>query len=200
MNIVEKKDAGEATDPKEPKLDDDGNAIVEEPKEPNSDPLDAIEDEELRNDMKRLRAIDQRAKKKAKEAEAPQPKEEEEETPPASNYATKDDLKLLATNDAKKMVAPEVKELWDELTKIPLGGYDPLDSESIAENMKKRYNLYLIENPADGDDPTKDLTTSPNTPPSSKGNDPKPKKKVSKDPPGYKEPVSPEDWYPEKES
>ncbi len=196
MNIVDPNqdqgDTEEVVIPKAPEVDADGNPIA--PKAPSSDPLDAIEDEVVRNDMKRLRAIDQRAKKRKSEEQAPQ---DDDTAVPPSTFATKDDLKLLATKEAKKLVAPEVKELWDELTAIPLGGYDPMDAESIATNMAKRLALYRIDNPAKDDDPTKDLKTSPDTT-TSKGKVLKKTETKSAPLPGYKEPAQPADWYPEK--
>jgi vacuolar-type H+-ATPase subunit E/Vma4 len=178
MEKVE-ENAGEAVEPMEEESSE------EEETQPSKDPLDAIEDEEARNEAKRLRAINARAKKKEVESEP-------ESVP--SNFATKDDLKVIATNDAKKLVAPEVRELWDELTKIPLGGYDAMDSDQIAANMNKRYALYQIENPA-SEDPVKDLTSSPVVPKASGAEKPKAKKETSL--PGFKEPQQPTDWYPD---
>ena len=160
----------------------------ETPPAPTSkDPLDAIEDEAERAEAKRLRAIQQRLAKKGDEFG-----EEPKLASDPSNYATKDDLKVLATNDARKLVAPEVLEAWDELTKIPLGGYNPLDSGSIAENMKQRFVLYQQSNAA-GSDPAKDLTASNVTAPSGKA----PVKPAGspKEPSSFKEPVEPKDWY-----
>lgn len=175
-----------------PKLDEEGNPIVEEakpedPKPASKDPLDAIEDEVERLEAKKTRAIENRIARKAKEEEDSKP------TINPDDFVTKDDQKVIATRNAKNMVAPEINEVWDELTKIPLGGYDPMDAESMAENMKQRYTLYLADNPPT-EDATKDLSSSPNVPPSGKG--PKPKAKESKPLPGLTEPAQPEDWYP----
>ncbi len=160
-----------------------------EPSTPSSDPLDAIQDEEARAEAKRHRAIARRIEKKGEE------EEEEEEQVPTQNFATKEDLKKLATNDAKKIVSDGVKQLWDELVAIPLGGFDPLDSESIAKNMEKRYALYIMENPDKATDPAVDFTTSPDM--TANGSSFKGKKPVAPRPlPGYKEPAQPSDWYP----
>lgn len=161
------------------------------------DPLDAIEDETVRNRMKGLRAKDRRDKRGPKEpvkkVEAA-PKDEAEVSNP-SNYATKDDLKRLATQDAKKMIAPEVKELWDELTKIPLGGFDPMDAESIAKNMMSRYKLYQTDHP-EAEDIAKDFQIS-HTSVQTGGTAPKAAPKADpKALPGYKEPTPPDQWYP----
>lgn len=153
----------------------------------SSDPLDAIEDEEARAEAKRHRAIARRVEKKAEE--------EEEEIPSQSKFATKEDLKKLATNDAKKLVPDEVRNLWTELVAVPLGGFDALDSESIAKNMEKRYALYIMENPDKATDPTTNFTASPDTTANGGGNQKKPKV-VERPLPGYKEPAQPSDWYP----
>jgi hypothetical protein len=146
---------------------------------------DLIEDEEERIEAKRIRAIAQR-KLRAKE-EGLETKPE-----PSSPFATKDDLKKLATNEAKKLVAPEVKELWNELAAIQLGGFDPMDAESVAANMADRYIVYRAKNPVEGEDPTAVFTTSPDVP---KSGGPKTAKKESKPLPGYKDPVQPTEWY-----
>jgi len=183
--------AGEAVIPKDP-VEDDTTVPLEDP---SKDPLDAIEDEEARALAKKERAITYRRTKRENEVV---PSKEEEKVPEPTNYATKDDLKSFATRDAKNLVAPEVLEVWDELTKIPLGGFDPMDANAMAKNMTMRYTLYLQDNPVDaGDNPNKDLTTSPATPPAGSG--PKPKAPVEKPLPGYKEPQQPEDWYGKKE-
>lgn len=171
--------------------DAEGAVIPKEGEEvtPSSDPLDAIVDEGDRAEAKKLRAINARHSDKEDEEE----EEDEEVEENTSNYATKDDLKVMATNEAKKLVAPEVLAAWDELTKIPLGGYNGMDSGAIAVNMQSRYMLYQAQNP-DAPDVTKELTSSPNTPPSG---GPAPKDKVSKPLPGFKESAQPADWYPE---
>lgn len=153
----------------------------ETPAPASNDPLDAIEDLEARAEAKRLRAIDRRKVK------------EEPKTVEPSAYATKDDLKRMATIEAKKLVAPEVKALWDELTAVPLGGFDPLDAESIAKNMQTRYQVYLLDNPADENDPTAVFTASANIPGGGAGKTAP--KSESKPLPGYREPTQPTEWY-----
>lgn len=176
--------AGEALEPEDVE-GDEGDEENETPAEPTaSDPLDLIEDEGERAEAKRLRAMARRNKNKP-------PAAPEVITP--SNFATKDDLKRMATNEAKKLVAPEVKALWDELVTIPLGGYDAMDAESIVKNMDKRYKLYLMDNPIDEADPTNVFTASPTIP---KAGGSKPKATPEARPlPGYKEPAQPADWY-----
>ncbi len=167
-------------DPEENENDSDGK---------DSDPLDAIVDEEARAEAKRHRAIARRLEKKGSE-------DEEEKAPEQTQkFATKDDLKKMATNEAKKLVSEEVKALWTELVAIPLGGFDAMDAESIAKNMEKRYSLYLMENPDKAADPSDPFKVSPDI--TVGGNNSKAKPKVASRPlPGYKEPAQPADWYP----
>jgi len=162
----------------------------------NSDPLDAITDEQVRADAKRDRAIAQRVAKREVE-EKTEPTKEPEAEPTSSKFVTKDDLNRMATIEAKKQVAPEIKEVWDELTKIQLGGFDPMDADSIVANMQQRYTLYRIDNPVEGEDPAKVFETT-NHVPTSGGEKKEPSKKAAPSLPGLKEPVSPVDWYPAK--
>jgi hypothetical protein len=140
-----------------PKLDANGNAIPAAPvaapqgemqfdeqgelilKSGDSDPLDVIEDETLRADAKKNRAILNRLKRQGKvDAEGnpvsvvPAPVVE---APAAPAAATKYDLKLMTLNAARKLVPQEVADVWNELKEVPLGGFDPLDADSIATNM-----------------------------------------------------------------
>lgn len=174
---------GEGVTPKAP---------VVTPPEPSSDPLDAIVDEKARNEAKAHRAI---ARRLAKKGEEPAEDDDAEDEPVSSVYATKNDLKKLATNDAKKLVPEHVREAWDELVAIPLGGFDAMDAESIAQNMQKRFNLYLIDNPDKAPDPANDFTTTPHMPVGTGGGG-KPKAPVAKPLPNYHEPAQPDSWYP----
>lgn len=184
--------AGEAVDPEEideETEEEEESESEEESSSTTNDPLDAITDPEARAEAKRLRAIHRRQERKDKV------KVEEKEPITPSNFATKDDLKLMATNAAKEKVAPEVKELWDELVAIPLGGFDPMSAESIASNMQKRFNLYKLEHPDETEDPTKKLTVSQDTGVKGgvKGKDSTHAPQINL--PGYKEPVPPSEWY-----
>ena len=186
--------AGEAEDPEEVEEEVESDDNTETPPTTN-DPYDAITDPEARAEAKRLRAIHNRQERKERERQEGEEKAKDEAPSNPANYATKDDLKLMATNAAKEKVAPEVKELWDELVAIPLGGFYPLSAESIAANMNKRFNLYKLEHPDASDDPTKVFTSSPDV--SIKGGDKGGTK--GKEPevklPGYKEPIPPSQWY-----
>jgi len=182
--------AGEALDPEEVPAGDEGD----EPEFPagTKDPLDAIEDETARNLAKAERA---KARREARRDVKPEEKKEpvKEPEPLVTSYATKDDLKKLATNEARKMVAPEVNEAWDELVAIPLGGFDPMDSASIAKNMQQRFVLYQ-QSQASKDDPAADFTKS-SVIPSQGGALKEAKPDAAKSLPGFKEPTPPTEWY-----
>lgn len=183
MLMNDDQGAGGAVEP-------EGENFSVEELNPTNDPYDNIEDDEARNEAKKMRAINRRQERKAEEVI--KVVEVVPEVVP-SNFATKDDLKLMATNAAKERVAPEVKALWDELVAIPLGGFDPMSAESIAANMQKRYSLYKYEHPEAGSNPTADLTSSPELPLS--GTADKSSKDVEIKLPNYKEPVGPSEWY-----
>lgn len=153
----------------------------------NSDPLDAIQDPVAREEAKKHRAIARRLEKEKGDDKISAP------TP--SNIATKDDLKTLVMADAKKMVSPAVAEVWDELKAIPLSGFDSMNAESVATNMIERYNIYLSRNPSP-DNSVNDLSVSLRIP-MSKGGNTQSNQKKSAELPGYREPIKPDQWYPE---
>jgi len=175
--------AGEAIEPEEVGTDSDEteSEVVK-----STDPLDSIEDETARNLAKAERAKARREARKKDDETHVEPVVE------STPFATKDDLKKLATNEAKKLVAPEVKDAWDELVAIPLGGFDPMDAESIAKNMQKRFVLHQTEQ-TKSDDPTKVFTSSPSIPLSGSGSNSS--KPVEVKLPGYRESTPPEKWY-----
>ncbi len=181
--------AGQATEPEDtiPAADD-----TEDEAGTSTDPLDAIEDEDARALAKAERAKARREARRNKSDDEPAPAKAPEGISTA--YATKDDLKKLATNDAKKMVAPELAAVWDELVAIPLGGFDPMDSQSIVKNMEQRYVLYTQQQKAANEDPAKDFTTSPAIPQGG-GNKTLPKGTTAPSLPGYREATPPTEWY-----
>lgn len=197
--------AGGAVEPNGPNADPAETTPKETAPEPNSDPLDAIEDESSRAEAKKHRAIARRLEKdgnKFDEEGNPEVEAEPEADPqePQSEFATKDDLKTKTLSDAKLLVSDEVKEVWDELKGIPLAGYNPLDAESVAQNMIERYNIYRSRNPIDPENPAAPLQTTPRVPTPGEGGT---KKKQEEELPGYKEPVEPgeegENWYPKED-
>lgn len=113
---------------------------------PSGDPLDDIKDEAARAEAKKHRAIARRQGDKETPAPTPAP-------------APSGDVALTNKAVAKTLVSQEVRENWDELMSIPLGGYNANDPESIAENMTQR--LAILKARPRKSDPAKDLTASP---------------------------------------
>jgi hypothetical protein len=200
-NPIAPAPAASPTGDEDEEFDADGNLIAKP--SGDSDPLDAIEDEEQRRLAKAGRAMARRAEKKegVKFDENGEPIVEPAQpvapAPAAPAAATKDDLKILTLNAAKKLVPQEVLDVWDDLKTVPLGGFDSLDADSVATNMIKRYNVYRMDNPADPENPAAPLSTSPRIPTGGAGNKtPQSAGDGKKELPGFKEPTQPEDWYP----
>lgn len=167
---------------------DGGAAVVTPQTAPavtNGDPLDAIQDEGVRAEMKRLRAIDARHKDKgglaavAKEA-------------PATDAVSKNDLAKFVTNQAKGMVSQEIRDNWDSLMAIPLGGYDQLDAHSIAQNMANRLVLFKQGQTDTPANPAAALQTTTAT---GTGQAPATAAKTEIKLPNFHKPVQPGDWY-----
>jgi len=144
--------------------------------------------DEVRAEIKKVRAISRRKSSKP----TPEPEKVEEEKP-KSEFVTKKDLAKVATNDAKALVSDEVLEVWDDLMSIPLGGYDLLDSRSIAANMVERFAIHSARNPeADTKPDTSDLTASAVKAGTAQGVKPKAK---PVEPPNFRLPKQPGEWY-----
>ena len=154
------------------------------------DPLDLIEGEDLRAEAKKYRSIAQR-KAKVEKPEAKPEKVEVKETP----FVTKSDMAKMATREALEMVGAEVATQYEELIKIPLGGFDPLDSKSIASNLKERFTILKARSPEEKGD-VSGLKSTAIVSGSGIGSD----KSQKKEPPNFHKRLQPEDWYPKKES
>lgn len=122
-----------------------GEAVEPKVETPSGDPLDDIKDEAARAEAKKHRAI---ARREAKQEPAPAP------APVPSG-----DSGLTTKAVAKTLVSAEVKENWDALMEIPLGGFNANDPESIAQNMTER--LAILKARPTKDDPAKDITATP---------------------------------------
>lgn len=162
--------------------------------EQDSDPLDEINDiDELRSKTKGYRSAFKKWKGKAKEVK-PEVKAEPKIEPKVeipTDIVRKSDLTKVATNQAKELVGAEALEVWDELMKIPLEGFDPLDPKSIASNIKERFGIYKQRNPEKDSKPDTTSITSTNVSQGTGGG-----QTVA---PKIKTPKKPEDWYPKKE-
>jgi len=180
MNENEELNAGE------------GAEDLELEKNPGDDPFDLIEDEQLRADAKKFRAI---ANRKVKVAVVEKPPVVVEKSPiKTDDFVKKSDLALMAVNGAKELVSNEVKEHWDDLMEIPLSGYDNLDAKSIANNMAERLVIFNARNPVgEKKEDVSYLTTTKTT---GTGSGPSvDKTKTVKNPPNFNLPTKPDDWY-----
>jgi len=164
---------------------------VEKPE--GDDPFDKIEDEGLRADAKKYRAI---ATRKSEKKEPVVEKKVEPVVVHAdtSDFLKKSDVAKLALQEAKDLVSDEVKEHWDELIAIPLAGYDNLSAKSIAQNMADRLVIWEARNPSkEKKEDVSDLkSTSANATGGGQGGD---KSIPKKDPPNFHLPLQPKDWY-----
>lgn len=150
----------------------------------SDDPLDDIKDPKARADAKKARAIHNRHK----DGETIEPPKA-----PTQDFVKKDDLAVLVTTQAKQLVTEEIRDNWDELSKIPLGGFNALDAHSIAKNMAERLVIFKSKKKEVVADPTRELSTISGT----RGGQAPAPKDVVKDPPNFKTPVPPEQWVPE---
>lgn len=161
---------------------------------PGADPFDLIEDEGVRAEAKKFRAI---ANRKGKE-KPPAPIAPKVEAPVinTSDFVTKKDLGVVAVNTAKGLVSDEVKDNWDALMGIPLAGYDSLDAQSIAKNMTERLAIFKARNPEDGKKKKEDVSDLTTTKATGTGSAPSVDKKTEvKNPPNFNMPTKPESWY-----
>lgn len=165
-----------------------------ESKELGSDPLDEISDETVRSEAKKHRAIARRFEKK-EETPAPKPEAKAD----TSQFLTKADF--FKSNERKAIreitADAEIKANWNEIVPFytPRRGKETL--EDILEDIKDAVTLYKARNPVvEKDDSASDLTTTPVVKTGGGTVDkttPKPK-----DPPNFKLPTQPKDWYAKK--
>jgi hypothetical protein len=163
-----------------------------EPVAQSNDPLDLIQDRDaLLAEAKKFRSIAQR------KAKTETQKVENTIAPVASNSAfiTRNDLEKIATRKAKELVGAEIAAEYDSLVKIPLGGYDSLDAESVAKNLKERFAILKARKP-DGEkkEDISDLTATKVAVGTGAGGN-KETKPDKKDPPNFSLPKKPTEWY-----
>lgn len=158
------------------------------------DPLDDIQDEAARAEAKKWRAIARREEKPKAE-----PKPEAPPETPKQEFVTKADFHKANERKAVLEVSkdPEIKAKWQDI----IGYYTPRrgkeTAEDIVEDIKDAVIIYKARNPEKvSDDSALDLSVSTVVKTSGGGVDkqiPKPK-----DPPNFKLPTKPTDWYPKK--
>lgn len=165
------------------------------PVDQGNDPLDLITDPKVAiAEAKKYRAIASRKGSK----ETPAPKVPADPVTPAvvpkpdsAGFITKEDMAKRTTRDAKKIAPKEVQDNWNELLSIPLAGFDPLDAESIVENMKSRLAILNARKGKDSKPDTTDLTTTKTNPTGQAPAGGAPKVEL----PRFTQPKQPKDWY-----
>jgi len=190
MSIIDENNAGGVAEDLE--LETEVVTTTEDPS--GDDPFDSIEDEKVRADAKKFRAIANRHKDKPQETKV----ETKVLTADTSKFVSKDDMARIATREAKELVGVEVTAEYEELIKIPLGGYDPLDPKSIAANLKERFAiLQARKSPVEKKEDVSGLSSTTVVAGTGAGSG-KENKPVQKDPPNFHKTLGPEDWYPKK--
>ena len=182
---------------KELELDDDSQESTP------SDPLDGIDDiEELRKRAKGYRAASRRKPK-----EEPEEVEEAEET--QSDFLTRKDfyksnerkaihsLTRVESTDSDEVKAQKqfISDNWDHIKTLytPRSGKDT--PEDILDDLKDAVTLYAAKNPPQQESNAEVLSTTVAT-----GAPSRPQRAETKaEPPRFKMPVQPDEWYPKKE-
>lgn len=177
------------------KLDDESNGQ-------DGDPLDKITDvEELRAKTKAYRSSFKKWRKVGKTVKPPETKTEvktEVRTEVPTDVVRKSDMERVATAKAKELLAQEkdgqeILAVYEELVKIPLGDFDPLNERSIAGNLRERYEIYRKRNPDKAKKPDTSALSSTANPTGTGGQQGQaPLKHLNL---GKK----PKDWYPPKQ-
>ncbi len=198
----------ETTQPEGDNLDLEPTEPEKEPDGSHSDPLDEISDnEELRKEAKKFRAIAQRKDKK------PDPKPVEKKEIPKevpSDYLKKSDFELanqkkairlttsISDGDSEeiKIAKKDLLENWEQVKMLyfPRRGKDT--PEDIMEDIQDAYVLFNLRRPKnEGDDGVADLSKTRIIP----GQTVPTPQKVEKTPPNFNVSASPKDWYKKKE-
>lgn len=167
---------------------------------PVNDPFDSIEDEGVRAEAKKFRAIARRKEKSVAQPKEETPKEEKPETP-KSEFLTKEDF--FKSNEKKAIkeatADPEVKANWAKIVPFFASRRGRETPEDILEDIKDAITLYKARNPETEQkvDPAAPLKET--TAPVGAGGGVKKKEASPQTPPGYQPPSTPKTWYPPKQ-
>lgn len=159
-----------------------------------NDPLDDIQDEVARAEAKKWRAIARREERAKAE-----PKPEVKPAMPTQEFVTKADFHK--ANERKAILEfskdPEIKAKWSDI----VGYYTPRrgkeTAEDIIEDIKDALTLYKARNPEQVSDDSA-LALSASTVVKSGGGSADTQAPKLKDPPNFKLPTRPHEWYPKK--
>lgn len=175
--------------------------------ESNSDPLDSIDNvEDAVKEAKKYRSI-------AKRKSTPEAKPQEETKPSESEFVKKTDLQLsnqkeaiqLATisneSDSEEVVQEKIDilENWDEIRKLYSSRRGKDTSKDILEDIKDAYAIFNkrrppVEEKEEGEVEKEEITKTEAKVPV--GNPPKTQAVKAKNPPNFKLPQQPDEWYP----
>lgn len=185
-----------------PELDGTSEQVLELELEPTAtektaqggDPLDEISDPAVRSEAKKHRAIARRLEKKP-EAEKPAVV-----TAPSTEFVTKADFQKTNERKAIKDAVsdPEVKANWSEIIPFYTPRRGKETPEDISEDIKDAITLWKARNPeVQTDTSAADLTTTAVV--KTGGSGPAKTAPKAADPPNFKLPVQPKDWYQKKD-
>lgn len=162
------------------------------PKEPSGDPLDNIQDETARAEAKKWRSIARRSEKEKSEVKPIETKTNASST----EFLTKADFHKANERKAilQTMEDPEIKAHWKEIVPFYTPRRGKETPEDISEDIKDAIILYKARNPVvDVDDSANALSAS--TVVKSGGGKSDAQIPKVKDPPNFKLPTQPKDWY-----
>lgn len=177
--------------------------VPTEPEEQGGDPLDEISDETARAEAKKWRSIARRMEKKehvapvAKPA-AETPKPEPKPEAPAQEFLTKADFyKANERKAVREAIADaEVKANWSEIITFYTPRRGKETPEDIAEDIRDAITIFNARNAQKSkDDSAKELSTTKvvKAGGGAQGTTPK-----TTEPPNFKLPIQPKDWYAKK--
>ena len=179
-------------DPSEGGADLELELEVETPIVPSGDPLDAIQDETARAEAKKWRSIAQR-KEKEPIVEKVVP------VAPSSEFLTKADF--YKSNERKAIqqatADAEIKANWAEIIPFYTSRHGKDTPEDILEDIKDAITVYKSRLPAKVEDDSADALSVTPAVKAGGGGSTKQEPKA-KDPPNFKLPTQPENWYPKK--
>ena len=161
------------------------------PMEPSGDPLDDIQDETARAEAKKARAIARRVEKKEETPKA--------QSPDTSQFLTKTDFYKSNERKAIREITAdaEIRAAWNEIIPFYTPRRGKETPEDIKEDILDAITLYKARNPVvEKDDSADQLTTTPVVKTGGGSVDKAPVK--PKDPPNFKLPVPPTEWYAKK--
>ena len=162
--------------------------------EPGDDPLDAIQDETVRAEAKKHRAIARRIEKEAKKPD--EVKGEVKTIVSSSEFLTKADFYKSNERKAIREITAdaEIKAIWNEVIPFYTPRRGKETPEDITEDIRDAITLYKARNPeVVKDDSANQLVTTPVVKTGGGVSDKTAPK--TPNPPNFKLPSQPNTWY-----